>query len=199
MVMNSLFSQIAQKNIEESIAVKQRVLETLVPEIERAGYLMADALEHGKKILICGNGGSAADAQHIAAELTGRFKGGNERSALPAMTLSSDPSTITAIGNDYGYEAIFARPVEAWGNAGDVLLGITTSGNSENVAKAIEMARKKNMKVVTLLGKDGGKLKGHADVEIIVPSDTTARIQESHILIGHILCAIIEKKMFNLD
>jgi len=184
--------------IEESIRVKSELMKD-ADQIFAAGLLASDVLERGGKILLCGNGGSAADAQHIAAELVVRFKGGNERRALPALSLSTDPSTITAAGNDYGYDHIFSRGVEAWGQAGDLLIGISTSGNSKNVILAVEMARKKNMKVLLLLGAGGGKLKDLGDMSIIVPSPITARIQESHILIGHILCSVIEKKMFNLD
>ncbi len=184
--------------IEESIRVKSELMKD-ADQIFAAGLLASDVLERGGKILLCGNGGSAADAQHIAAELVVRFKGGNERRALPALSLSTDPSTITAAGNDYGYDQIFSRGVEAWGQAGDLLIGISTSGNSKNVILAVEMARKKNMKVLLLLGAGGGKLKDLGDMSIIVPSPITARIQESHILIGHILCSVIEKKMFNLD
>ncbi len=184
--------------IEESIRVKSELMKD-ADRIFAAGLLASDVLERGGKILLCGNGGSAADAQHIAAELVVRFKGGNERRALPALSLSTDPSTITAAGNDYGYDQIFSRGVEAWGKSGDLLIGISTSGNSKNVILAVEMARKKNMKVLLLLGAGGGKLKDLGDMSIVVPSPITARIQESHIMIGHILCSVIEKKMFNLD
>ena len=188
-----------EKNIQESLEVKKRLF-SLTEEILKGGFLLADTLEKGKKILFCGNGGSAADAQHIAAELIVRFKKGNERRALPAIAISSmDPSTITACSNDYSYEDTLARIVEALGEEGDTLVGISTSGNSENILRAIKKAREKNMRILLLLGGEGGKMKGKGDVEIIVPSSTTARIQECHILIGHILCSIIEKKLFNLD
>lgn len=192
-VSNHVISQ-----IEESIQVKQNLTKQ-AEQIYAAGILAADVLERGGKLLLCGNGGSAADAQHIAAELVVRFKGGNERRALPALSLSTDPSTITAAGNDYGYDEIFSRGVEAWGHPGDLLIGISTSGNSKNVINAIKAAREKNMKVLLLLGGDGGKMKDLGDMQITVPSNVTARIQESHIMIGHIFCSVIEKKMFNLD
>lgn len=192
-VSNHVISQ-----IEESIEVK-RNLTNQADHIYAAGMLAADVLERGGKLLLCGNGGSAADAQHIAAELVVRFKGGNERRALPALSLSTDPSTITAAGNDYGYDQIFSRGVEAWGQTGDLLIGISTSGNSKNIMNAVDAARKKKMKVLLLLGGDGGQMKEMGDMRIIVPSKITARIQESHIMIGHILCSVIEKKMFNLD
>lgn len=186
------------KQVQDSIDVKTKLLE-MGPTIESAGIACANALRNGNKILLCGNGGSAADAQHIAAELVVRYKGGNERRALPAMTLSPDPSTITACGNDYGYDRLFARQVEAFGNEGDVLIGISTSGNSLNVINAIDEAKIKKLKTISLLGKNGGKIKNLTDIEIVVPSMETARIQESHILIGHILCSIVEKELFNLD
>ncbi|MCB1146755.1 MAG: SIS domain-containing protein [Leptospiraceae bacterium] len=192
------YSDKIARQIEESIAVKNMLLKES-DSIENAGLLCALALKNNKKLLLCGNGGSAADAQHIAAELVIRFKGGNERRGLPAMTLSPDPSTITACGNDYGFEKLFSRGVEAFGQPGDVLVGISTSGNSQNVLYAIEEARKKEMKIVLLLGGSGGKMKGMGDVNVTVPSSVTARIQESHITIGHIICSIIEKELFNLD
>lgn len=195
-----LYNNLISSQIKESINVKEQLLDSeMVSAVTKAGLLASSVLEKGGRILLCGNGGSAADAQHIAAELVVRYKGGNERSALPAMTLSGDPSTITACGNDYGYDELFARNVEAFGREGDLLLGISTSGNSKNVIRAVEQARSQSMAVLLLLGGDGGKLKGLGDVEITVPSKVTARIQESHITIGHILCSIIEKKMFNLD
>lgn len=192
------YLDLVAREVEESIETKKK-LSQIYPEIEKAGLLLADTLEKGGKILFCGNGGSAADAQHIAAELVVRYKGGNERRALPAITLSGDPSTITACANDYGYENLFARGVEAYGRPPDTLVGISTSGNSLNVIKAVEKARELSLRVVLLLGSEGGKLRGKGDIEIIVPSSVTARIQESHILIGHILCTIIEKKLFNFD
>lgn len=190
---------LVRDHLQKSIDTKNKIIDESTQVIVEAGLALATALNKEKKILLCGNGGSAADAQHIAAELVVRYKGGNERRALPAMTLSPDPSTITACGNDYGYDELFSRSVEAFGNKGDALIAISTSGNSTNVIKAVETAKKKDLLTVALLGGNGGQLKGKTDFEIIVPSGTTAHIQESHITIGHILCRIIEKHCFNLD
>jgi D-sedoheptulose 7-phosphate isomerase len=163
-------------------------------DIEAACAVCCDALLSGKKILLAGNGGSAADAQHIAAELVGRFV--KERKGLPAIALTTDTSALTAIGNDYGFENIFARQIDTLAVQGDVFVGITTSGNSFNIIKAVEAARAKGLKIIVLSGKNGGQLRGCGDVEIIVPSDITARIQEMHILIGHIICEFIDTKFF---
>lgn len=190
---------LVKDHFQKSIDTKNKIIDDSTEIIAKAGLALANVLDQNNKILLCGNGGSAADAQHIAAELVVRYKGGNERRALPAMTLSPDPSTITASGNDYGYDQLFSRSVEAFGNKGDALIAISTSGNSANVIKAVETARKKGLYTVALLGGNGGQLKGKTDLEIIVPSGTTAHIQESHITIGHILCRIIEKHCFNLD
>jgi D-sedoheptulose 7-phosphate isomerase len=185
--------------IQESIDVKSRVLETLLPAIESAGKLCVSVLNSGGILYFCGNGGSSCDASHIAAELVVRYKGGNERRAIPAIALNSDQAVLTACSNDYGYEQLFKRQIEAFGRKGDLFVGITTSGNSQNIILALEEASKIGMKSLLLLGGDGGKIKGKATEEIIVPSKVTARIQESHILIGHILCSIIEKELFGLD
>lgn len=150
------------------------------------------AIAKGNKILLAGNGGSAADAQHIAAEFVGRFV--THRRSLPAIALTVDTSALTAISNDYGFENVYARQLEGLGTEGDVFIGISTSGNSPNIIKAVEMAKEKSLKTIILSGKDGGILRGMADIEIIVPSQVTARIQEMHILIGHILCEYIDEK-----
>ncbi len=168
-------------------------LEQLAPAIDRAAGLMTAALSAGHKILLCGNGGSAADSQHIAAELTGRFVG--ERRALAAIALSTDTSALTSIGNDYGFEEVFARQLAGVGAAGDCLVAISTSGNSRNVIRAAEVARGAGIQIIGLLGRDGGKLLPLCDVPIVVPSSTTARIQEAHIFIGHVLCASIEEAL----
>ena len=162
---------------------------TLAPKIDECAKILINALKNSNKILICGNGGSAADSQHFAAELTGRYK--CERAPLPAIALSTDTSALTAIGNDYGYESVFSRQVLALGQDGDVLVAISTSGNSQNVLKAIKSAEQKKMQIIALLGKDGGQMKTckHA---IIIPSDDTACIQEMHILIIHTFCAAID-------
>lgn len=190
---------IIQSQFNESIETKKKLLESSQEEIEKTALVLAHSLKAGKKVLFCGNGGSSCDAAHISAELVVRYKSGNERRALPAIALGTDHAILTACSNDYGYEDIFSRQVSAYGQEGDVLVGLTTSGNSPNVIKAVEMAKSLGMKTIALLGGNGGKLKGICDHEIIVPSSVTARIQESHILIGHIFCSIIEKEIFNLD
>ncbi|EOQ90491.1 putative phosphoheptose isomerase [Leptospira yanagawae serovar Saopaulo str. Sao Paulo = ATCC 700523] len=192
-------SQLIQSHIEESIRVKEQLLLTLLPNISQAGKILVTSLKADGILYFAGNGGSSCDASHIAAELVIRYKSGNERKAIPAIALNSDQAVLTACSNDYGYEYLFQRQLEAFGKPKDVFVGLTTSGNSKNIILAVEEAKKNGMKVVLLLGGDGGKLKGKADVEIIVPSNVTARIQESHILIGHILCSIIEKDLFGLD
>lgn len=161
--------------------------------VERVGNLIVDTLERGNKILICGNGGSAADAQHFAAELVGRFV--TERRGLPAIALTTDTSIITSIGNDYSYDVIFSRQVEALGNEGDMLIGISTSGNSKNVLEAVTLAKTKGMKTVGMLGKDGGELVKQCDEALVVTCNTTARVQEVQELTYHIICEIIDSKI----
>ncbi|MCF6268305.1 MAG: D-sedoheptulose 7-phosphate isomerase [Melioribacteraceae bacterium] len=168
----------------------EKVIAALQDDILTASELVIATLKAGNKILLFGNGGSAGDAQHIAAELTGRYK--SERGALPAIALTTDTSAITAIANDYGYWAIFERQVEALATKGDLLIGISTSGNSENVIKAFQKGKLVGCNSIALTGKNGGKIIGESDYSIIVPSDDTARIQEMHILIGHIICQIID-------
>lgn len=160
------------------------------PKVEQAAQMIRKALSAGKKVLVCGNGGSAADAQHFAAELVGRFE--KERKGLPAIALTTDTSILTAVGNDYGFGRIFERQVEALGAEGDVFLILSTSGNSENILLAMKKAKEKGMASISFLGKGGGKAKGIADLDIIVPSDKTARIQEMHGLIIHILCSLLD-------
>lgn len=179
-----------ESDIRESIATKQSVLAQLVPDIEKAATTILTALKAGNKILTCGNGGSAADAQHFSAELVARYD--KERRSLPAIALTTDPSAVTAIGNDYSYEDVFARQIEGLGAKGDVLVAITTSGNSPNVLKAIATAQKKGLHVIGLTGKNGGKMKDLPIHNVIVPSAVTARIQESHILIIHSWCKLID-------
>ncbi|TGL36531.1 SIS domain-containing protein [Leptospira koniambonensis] len=190
--------EIASKQIQDSIETKKAVLDTLLPEIEEAGKIASEVLKKGSTILFCGNGGSSCDASHIAAELVVRYKSGNERRALPALSLSADSAVLTACSNDYGYEFVFSRQVEAFGKPGDLLVGLSTSGNSKNVIAALESAKKIGMKTISFLGGDGGKMKGMADLDLIIPRKETARIQESHILIGHILCSIVEYELFQL-
>ncbi|MGJ4788519.1 MULTISPECIES: D-sedoheptulose 7-phosphate isomerase [Leptospira] len=190
--------EIASKQIQDSIETKKAVLDTLLPQIEEAGKIASEVLKKGNTILFCGNGGSSCDASHIAAELVVRYKSGNERRALPALSLSADSAVLTACSNDYGYEFVFSRQVEAFGKPGDLLVGLSTSGNSKNVIAALESAKKIGMKTISFLGGDGGKMKGMADLDLIIPRKETARIQESHILIGHILCSIVEYELFQL-
>ena len=166
-------------------------LRSLAPDADRVVTVMARSMAAGGALLVCGNGGSAADAQHIAAELTGRFF--RDRKPLPALALHGNTSSLTAIGNDYGYDLVFAREVGAHGRAGDVLLAISTSGNSPNILRAIEAARDKRMTVIGLTGESGGKMRDLCDVCLCVPSTSTPRIQECHILIGHTICELLER------
>lgn len=183
---------IVQMRIQESIAIKQQLLEdsVLLARIEAAAELIQCSLRCGGKVLFCGNGGSAADSLHLTAEFMGKFQ--KERKALAAVSLNANISSITAIANDYSYDMVFARAVEALMKPEDVLVGISTSGNSENVYQAMLKAREIGGKTVSLLGKGGGKMKGVSDIPIIVPGDCTARVQEAHIMIGHIICEIAE-------
>ena len=166
----------------------------LTPAIESAALLLVAALGSGKKLLVMGNGGSAADAQHFVAEIVGRFK--LERPALPALALTTDSSILTAIGNDYGFDRVFSRQVEAHAVAGDVVVGISTSGNSPNVQLALELAAQRGCRTVALLGRDGGSIKDVAELSLVVPSHDTPRIQEGHIAIIHIVCDLVEKELF---
>jgi D-sedoheptulose 7-phosphate isomerase len=166
----------------------------LTPAIASTVSLLVDAFRAGNKLLVMGNGGSAADAQHFAAEIVGRFK--LERRALPALALTTDSSILTAVGNDYGFEQIFSRQVEAHASAGDVVIGISTSGNSPNIQLALQVAAQMGCRTVALLGKDGGSIKGVAELPLIVPSDDTPRIQEGHIAIIHIVCDLLERALF---
>ena len=168
----------------------QKVIDTLVPDIEAACDLITTTIKNGNKVLLAGNGGSAADAQHIAAELSGRFV--KDRKALPGIALTTDTSAITSIANDYGYDFVFSRQLEALAQPGDLFIGISTSGNSQGIINAITSAKNHNCKTLALTGRDGGKMKGLCDVDIIVPSPTTSRIQEIHILVGHILCTAVD-------
>ena len=175
---------------DESASLKKAFVEEYAEAIVNLGILMGKRLEAGYKILICGNGGSAADSQHFAAEIVGRFE--KERKAFPAIALTTDTSALTAIGNDYGFDKVFSRQVEAIGEKGDILVGISTSGNSENVIKAVEKAKEMGIFTVGFLGKDGGKLKDIVDKAFIVRHSNTARIQEVHLTLEHTLCKIIE-------
>jgi len=184
-------------HIRCSIDAKEQLLAdtNIVASIRRAAALCVESLRQGGKVLIAGNGGSAADAQHIAAELVGRYR--QDRPALPAIAITTDTSALTAIGNDYGYDQVFSRQVEALARPGDVLIGISTSGNSGNVLNAAQTARGIGASVVGLVGR-AGALAEKSDILIEVPAGRTATIQECHIMIGHILCALIETEMFDL-
>ncbi len=183
-------------SLKETIETKQKTAELCSSEIEKSANLLADALRNGGKILICGNGGSAADSQHIAAELVVRLRSHINRPALAAIALTVDSSILTAGGNDIGFDNIFARQVEALSRPGDCLIAISTSGNSENVLRAAIAARKMGVRTIGLLGKDGGTIKNECDLSVIVPSSNTARIQETHIFIAHLWCEAIEELLF---
>ena len=183
------------RELEESASVKRAIAESLADVIVDAAQMILKAYRDGGKVFLIGNGGSAADAQHIAAELAGRFK--LERKGLPAIALTTNTSTLTALANDYSYDAVFSRQLEALADDKDVLIAITTSGTSPNILKAVEMAHSKGVMVIGLTGETAGKLKGMADLTIMVPSGDTARIQEAHITIGHIICHLVEKGLFN--
>lgn len=186
------------EEIKSQIRSHQKVMESigqeLSPKIAAVVELLADALGNGKKLLVMGNGGSAADAQHLVAELVGRFK--MERRGLPAIALTTDTSILTAIGNDYGFENIFSRQIEALARPGDVVVGISTSGTSKNVYKALLIADELGCRTIGLLGRDGGTIAEIVDVPITVPCDDTPRVQEGHITIIHILCDLLEKRLF---
>ena len=168
----------------------KKVIESLTGDIEAGCEMITSAIKNGNKVLLAGNGGSAADAQHIAAELSGRFV--KHRKALPGIALTTDTSALTAIANDYGYEHVFSRQLEALAAPGDLFIGISTSGNSQGIINAFESGKKIGCKSLGLSGRDGGRMNGLCDLNIVVPSDTTARIQEMHILIGHILCKAVD-------
>ncbi|WP_333784571.1 D-sedoheptulose 7-phosphate isomerase [Thermocrinis sp.] len=177
-------------SFRESADVKLAFVETYAERLLEVGKIIANALKDGNKVLLFGNGGSAADAQHIAAEIVGRFK--KERKALPAIALTTDTSILTAVGNDYGFETIFERQIEALCMPGDIAIGITTSGNSENVIRGLRKAHDLGATTVALTGRNGGKVVDIAHYSFVVPSYDTARIQECHITIGHVLCEIVE-------
>ncbi|RWY50203.1 D-sedoheptulose 7-phosphate isomerase [Mucilaginibacter gilvus] len=175
---------------EEHIAVAHNTVAQLQGNIAKACEIIIACSKSGKKVLLFGNGGSAADAQHIAAEFTGRFV--KERRSLPAIALTTDTSALTAISNDYGFDRVFERQVEGFAVAGDILIGISTSGNSPNVVKALLKGKEAGCKTIGLSGRDGGEMNNCCDINIVIPSDVTARVQEMHILIGHIICGAID-------
>ena len=184
-----------QDQLAESAATKAKMFDACAAEILKAADAIIGAFTGKRKVLICGNGGSAADAQHIATEFVIRMTKPN-RPSLPAIALTTDSSMLTAGGNDLGFENIFSRQLEGLGNAGDVLIAISTSGKSENVNCAIREAKRKGMTVIGFLGKDGGSSKGIVDIPIVIPSNDTQRIQEGHITVAHILCGMVENEMF---
>lgn len=187
---------IVSKRIEESIATKQRVLEDkqLLSRIEEVSQLIIHRIKEGSSVYFCGNGGSAADAQHLAAELSGRFY--FDRQPLSADALHCNTSFLTAVANDYSYDEIYARLITGIGRKGDVLVGLSTSGNSRNIIKAFEKAKEMGIRTIGLTGSKGGEMKKIADFCLCIPSDDTPRIQESHIMVGHIICEIIESTLF---
>jgi len=182
--------------ISASVEVKNKILanEELIKRMEEVSFGIVGAFKNGNRLYLCGNGGSAADAQHLAAEFTGRFY--SDREPLPAEAFHCNTSFLTAVANDYSYDQIYERSVRAFGKKGDVLIGISTSGNSKNVILAQEEARKRGMTVISLTGETGGKMKDSCDYLFNVPSKDTPRIQESHILIGHIICQMVEEELF---
>jgi D-sedoheptulose 7-phosphate isomerase len=182
--------EVIKKEFQSHLDTIQIVIKSMEDDLEKASEMIIKTLKKGNKILLCGNGGSAADAQHIAAELTGRYK--TERRGLPGIALTTDTSALTAIGNDYGYHRIFDRQVESLANRGDLLIGISTSGDSINVLNAFKIAKKLECKTIGLSGKGGGNFNKLCDINVIVPSDNTPRIQEMHILFGHIICQCID-------
>lgn len=189
--------ELMKQRISESIEVKEGLLENeaLLNTLEGLTGEIIKAIKSGHKLVLCGNGGSASDALHFAGEIVGRFV--RERSAWPAVVLNADVATLTAIGNDYGYDDVFARQAQGHCQEGDIFIGISTSGNSENVLRAVNMAKSKGCKTAALLGKDGGKIGKVVDYPLIVPCNITARVQESHILLIHIMCELSEKELCN--
>lgn len=194
--MNSARQKFILDSLRESAETKQRIADRLAGEISQAIDIVKEALGTGHKVLLCGNGGSAADAQHLATEMVIRLSPSVKRPGLPAIALTTDTSTLTAGANDIGYDNVFARAVEALGNEGDVLIGISTSGRSESVNRAFKAAGDKGLKTIAFLGKDGGASKDLADCVLIVPSDDTQRIQEGHITIGHIIFQQVEQELY---
>ena len=189
------FEELLERSVEESLEAKRSLVSALKAPLAAAADLLLSAYRSGNKAIFFGNGGSAADAQHLAAELEGRYA--FDRRPLPALALHANVSTLSAIGNDYGYEQVFARTLRAHARPGDVAIAISTSGTSKNVVAAVKLREELGIKVIAFTGQGGGDLAPHADVVIAIPSRDTARIQECHILAGHVLCAWIERQMFS--
>ena len=185
------------ESLKESSETKLKIEQGCKEDILKAVNIISEVYRNGNKLLLCGNGGSAADCQHIATELMIRLNHHIQRPALPAIALTTDTSNLTAGGNDIGFENVFARNVEGLGNKGDALIAISTSGNSGNVIKAVEMAHNKGMKVIGLLGGEGGKLKAIVDLPIVIPSSNVQRIQEGHITVAHIICELVEDELYS--
>ncbi len=185
-----------KKKIQQSVELKLN-LEKLSTKINKSIKIISNSLKNKKKIFFCGNGGSSADAQHLAAELLIRLRPNVKRKSLPAISLALDNSTMTACGNDYKFDYIFSRPLEGLGNKGDILVAISTSGNSKNIINALKTANAKGIKTIGLLGNKGGKAKRYCDVDLIVPSSVTARVQECHIFLGHYILEKTENRLFH--
>ena len=181
------------RSLREHLKAIEALLESRLDDIDAAGWIIWEALKAGNKILLCGNGGSAADAQHIAAELVGRYE--QQRRAFPAISLTTDTSSLTALSNDYGYEEVFARQVEALAVAGDVLIAISTSGKSPSILKAADRARALGCRTIALTGCSGEPLTAHCDLAVVVPSNRTSRVQEAHITIGHLWCEMVDQAL----
>jgi D-sedoheptulose 7-phosphate isomerase len=192
--MNAI--ELIEVHLKESAAVKQQLARTSAPAIAEAGRRIAERVARGGKIMLCGNGGSAADSQHMAAEFTSRLRASLERPPIAAIALTTDTSFLTARANDYGFDEVFERLVLGLGQPADVLIGISTSGNSENVVRAVKCCQARNILTVGFLGCSGGKLGSLVDIPITVPSDSTQYIQESHIAIGHIVCELVEEALY---
>jgi len=189
------WQQVAKEHLEESIRVKQATIESCIPALMEAVDLVAEAFQNGNKLLICGNGGSAADSQHLAAEFISTLSQAFHRKALPAIALTTDSSTLTARANDYGFDEVFSRQVEAFGKPGDILISISTSGGSKNCVAAIKAAKELGVRNIVLVGGTGGVMADLADVALIVPSSKTMHVQESHLALYHILCYVVERKL----
>src|SRR4030095_1976815 len=186
-----------EESLSESAETKKGIMKSCRESVFKAIDMLVSSIQSGGKIMLCGNGGSAADSQHLATEFIIRLSHDLKRPSIGAIALTTDSSLLTAGGNDIGFENVFARSVEGLGRPGDVLIGISTSGNSQNIIKAFEMAKKKNIMTIAFLGGTGGKMKGMTDAEVIIPSANTQRIQEGHITVGHIICESVERELYS--